>query len=227
MTKDEVLKKVLAELQDAATHLSPDEIDTSIDRAFRKLCLDRPFALVIAITGDGTADYPLPATFIKGFTTIEQVEYPAGLSPPSYCQDNDDWYWYEDPSKSAGLQQRLRFKLSTPGATETIRVSMSGQYTFTEATSNLDPNADEAIIAKALVYCFRALAAKFAQSNDPTIGADSVDYGNRSQTYLFLSERHEADYKKAVGIGKDTKAAHAVADFDTPGEYTWHPRGSR
>ena len=62
---------------------------------------------------------------------------------------------------------------------------------------------------------FRALAGKFGQTADPAIEADSVDYANRSQNFLFIAERYETLYRKVIGLSSDVKAAMAMADVDT------------
>ena len=83
-----------------------------------------------------------------------------------------------------------------------------------------------------MVFLFRTLAAKFSQTNDPTIAADAVDYGGRSQNYLFLAERWEGEYKKAIGADEEgVRAAFALSDTDivfSHGEdMLFHPKRSR
>jgi hypothetical protein len=228
---EQVKKTVASQLQDDAQFLAPDEVADAIDSALRQVNIDRPMRVVADIVGDGSQDYALPASYVKGFSAIERVESPTGQNPPSYLPEDDDWFEYEDPTQAPGSQMRLRFKLSAPAVADTIRITMTGMWTLTLATDNLDPNAFQALIHRTLVLCYQALGSKFLQSQSPTIGADSVDYGTRAQTALFLSERNQTLYKQLVGQGKDIRAAHAMAEADivfSGGEdMIWHPKVNR
>jgi hypothetical protein len=219
-------------LQDDATFLTAAEIDDAITMAVEQVNHDRPRRLVFDIAGDGTQDYKLPSDFQKAFSVPESVEHPAGENPPVFRIRDDDWFIYEDPSQVAGEQLRLRFKGTTPTATETIRVTITTPYALTVSTSTFDSQTIFlALIYKSAVLAFRAIAAKFAQSADPTIDADSVDYGGRSQNYLFLAERYETNYKGVIGLGEDTKAAFSLQEvdlvFDHGEDFLMHPARSR
>lgn len=225
-------KRLNAILQDDAKFLTVAEKDDVINLALEQVNHDRPRNLVFDITGDGTQDYALPSDFQKAFSTVSSVEHPAGETPPVFRIRDDDWFIYEDPSKAAGLQLRLRFKATTPNSTEIIRTTITTPYTLTEAVTTIDTQTVFlAIIYKSAVMAFRALAAKFAQSADPSIDADSVDYGGRSQNYLFLAERYETNYKGVIGLGEDTKAAFSLQDvdivFDHGEDFLMHPSRSR
>lgn len=227
-----VRSEIQALLQDDANFLSPDERDRAVDGALRQVNHDRPRRLVFDIAGDGTQDYDLGSDFQKAFSLIKSVEHPAGENPPVFRREEDDWIPYEDPSKPAGQQLRLRFKTITPTATETIRVTLSTPYVLTTQTTTIDSQSIfQAIIYKTMVTLFRALAARFAETADPTIAADAVDYGGRSQNFLFLAERYETNYKGVIGIGEDTKAAFALMEvdivFDHGEDFLMHSARSR
>lgn len=217
-----------AELQDDAAFLSPDEIETHIEGAIRAVNLDKSFRIPVDITGDGTQDYPLPSTYLKGFSAIDTVETPAGENPPQYIRDGEDWFVYEDPTKAAAEQMRLRFRLTTPQTGDIIRVIYTAFYTVTEDTSNLDPYAFEAVLANALMRAYTALAARFSQSQDPTILADAVNYGNRIQSFLLLRGQAKEEYRRRTGLGAPVKAAQYLTEVDVVwahGEdFVWHPR---
>lgn len=221
---------MLAELQDDASFLSPDEIDTHLYRAARQVNLDRPLRIVDDIAGDGTQDLVLPPEFVKSFSYIESVELitdPASKTP-LYLVADDDWFQYEDPSQISTEQLRLRFRLTTPQVGETVRIIFRGMYTLLEDSSNFGPAAFEALIAGGLKLAYTALAAKYSQSQDPTIAADAVDYGGRVQSFLFLRDRAEKEYNRRTGLGEPQKAAQYMTEVDiiwAHGEdFTWHPR---
>ncbi len=234
VTLEAMRRSLRAKLQDDAQLIAPDEVETNIEDALRQLNLDHPLLQVSDLAGDGTADIALPTDFLKGYSVLKDVETPVEdppLTPPSILDVQDDYFNYEDPSKPADEQQRLRFRCSAPQVGQVVRVSYTTEYTLTETSSNLDPHAYLAVMYQGLVLCFRTLAARFTQSQDPTILADAVDYGGRSGQFLFLSERHQAAYKAAVGIGTPVKAAQAMVDWDIGvlrrADFIWHPRRSR
>lgn len=227
-----VRKEVEALLQDDATFLQPGERDLSIDSALRQVNHDRPRRLVFDITGDGTQDYDLGSDFQKAFSLIQTVEHPAGENPPVFRREEDDWILYEDPSKTAGQQLRLRFRTVTPKTTETIRVTITTPYVLTLAATTIDSQTIfQAIIYKTMVALFRGLASRFGQTTDSSIAADAVDYGGRTQNFLFLAERYETNYKSVIGVGENTKAAFALMEvdivFDHGEDFLMHSARSR
>jgi hypothetical protein len=217
-------------LRDDAPFLTANELDEHISRAVRQVNHDFPFRLVKDITGDNTRDYAMPTEFQKGFSDIESVEVPAGEIPPVFRDRGDDWFIYEDPTQSPVL--RLKFKETTPTATETIRVILTTPHTLTSATSTVeDERTFLGIIYKAAVFAFRGLAARFAQTTNPTIDANTVDFAGRSQNFLFLSERWEQNYRGIIGRAEQTKPAQAFEEVDVvfmSGEdFLFHPRRKR
>lgn len=226
-----LLRSIAAKLQDDASFLTPDEIDQFVQDALGHAELDRPLQLVVDIAGDDTQDLALPTSYIKGFSTIESVESPAGENPPVYLTPDDDWFVYEDPSKPAGQQNRLRFRWTQPAVGDNVRVVFTARYTLTVSSANLDPAEFLAVLYKALVFCYQALASTFVQSQNSSISADSVDYGSRAQNFLFLAERYEQSYKRAVGLSKDVRAAQALGEIDVVYDHgedmIWHSRWNR
>lgn len=207
--------RVTALLQEDAKFLTSDEIDEAINQALLQVNHDKPFTVPVDITGDGTQTYALPATFEKEFSDIKTVEFPAGEIPPIFLDREDDWRFYEDPSKPSGSQLRLLMLSRTPSATETIRVTIVIERVLTETTSNLNATSFSAMVYKTLVLANRALAQIFSQTTNPTIEADAVDYGGRSQNFLFLAERWETQYKQIIGFGEESiEAAQAILEAD-------------
>lgn len=227
----DVRRLVKRKLKDDARYVDDQEMQDQIASALRKLNHDRPFILVVDITGDGSKDYNLPAPYEKGTSKILTVEHPAGEDIPVLLEEDDVWFEYEDPSQIATEQNRLRFLTRTPGVTETIRVRYQTDYTVGEATNVLDRDAFEALIEKTVSLLFTALAAKFNQSTDNGVEADSVDLGVRSQTYIQLANRHEKEYRKASGLDGEVGPAQAMAEADTRfsdgSDYPWHPAKTR
>ena len=213
----DIRTKVDAFLQDDASFITEAERIEAIDQAIRQVSHDRPDRAVKAITGDTTQDYDIEGEgFEKGFSDMKEVEFPAAENPPQFLERNDDWFIYEDPTKSAGAQLRLRFITVTPKTSESIRATFTRSHAVTETTSTLNLTSFGATIYKALVFLYRALAARFAETTGlPTIEADAVDYAGRSQNFLFLAERWENQYKQIIGFdGEELTAAQALDEVD-------------
>ena len=66
-----------------------------------------------------------------------------------------------------------------------------------------------ALSAKALEWCFEALAARFTQTTDPTIDADAVDYGGAPDRFLLLARLVTANrsrFQTTNGLRGETHA---------------------
>ena len=213
-TFTQVRNEVNIRLQDRAKFLQPAELDDLIRDAVRQTGHDRKRFFVVDIAGDGTRDYALPAAFVKRFSEVIQVETPAGEDFPVFRDKDDDWFIYEDPSKAAGLQLRLRFRETTTKVGDDIRVTIATSWTLEPTSDVEDQDTFLAIIFKTLHYAYRAIAARFAQSADSSIQADAVDYGGQGQNFLFLAEEAKKEYRAIVGLSGDVKAAGVLGDVD-------------
>lgn len=226
----DVRTAVDAKLQDDGGFLTAAEKDECINQALRDLNKDVPRKIVIDIAGDGTKDYALPATFIKGFTTIRTIETPADEDPPQFRRRSSDWFLYENPTLAPN-DLRLRFKLTTPVTGETIRVVMTTPYVILVSSTLDNETVFGALIAKSLELGFAALAARFNQTVDPTIAADAVDYQGRPAAFLVLSEKWRSEYRRLVGLAEQIKAAMAISEADirlqSGEDFLWHPAHSR
>lgn len=218
-TRDNIRKRVSAILQDDASIITSTEIDEQIDAALDQVNRDKARTKVVDITGDGTQDYKLPTDFQRGFSMIQPggVEFPAGENPPIFLEEDDDWIEYEDPSKAADDQLRLRFIRKTPTSVDDIRLTYSIRHVLTNDSTTstvVDQDVFNAIVYQALVLALRAKASKFNESADASIDADTVNLQTAASNYLFLAERHERTYKLFVGKSEDVKAAQAFAEKD-------------
>ena len=71
-----------------------------------------------------------------------------------------------------------------------------------------------AVVKLAAAGCATQLAALYAQTSDPTLGADTVNYRTKSQDYLALAKVLEGAYREAVGATDGVAAASVSADLD-------------
>ncbi len=220
--------EVEALVQDDANFSVFKEVDTYGVIGLRMPNLDRPRKVVKDITGDGTSTYDIETIgFVKQYSNMETVEFPAEQTPPVFRRRDDIWFIYEDPSKPSGEQLRLRFFTLEPQTTEKIRVT----FTIPFVIGDLADTGFNALVFKTASLLLAALGSKFAQTTDPTIDADSVDYAGRSNNFIFLSEKYEKDYKRMAGLSGTTKAAQAIGESDmiypTGDDFFWHPRNTR
>jgi hypothetical protein len=214
------------EIKDTAAVLSPADQDKAIGEAVKEYSKHRPRLRVHELTGDGqTYEWALPAAWEDGFSSIPgDVEYPAGRREPEYL-DREQWMLYLDPAQ--GLRFRL---LVTPGETEKVRVPFTTRHTVDPSTDTVPVIDREAVAKLAASYAARSLAAYYAQSQDPTLGADVVNHRTKPQEYSMLADRLLKGFREHLGL-KETdqvRAASVSADLDTslqPGlDHVYHPR---
>ena len=203
---------VASRIQDAAGTLQLSDKDNMISQAVRqRYSHDRPREMVSDVTADGSANLALPTggngeQYEDGFSSIRSLESPIGLLPPTYLE-NDTWMVYRTPT---GLVILLMSVL--PNAGDKVRVSWTVRHTpGTSGGSPVNttvPDSDfEAVCDLAASMCCAQLAAIYAQTRDPSISADAVNYRTKSQEYLTLAKTLQQRYFDHVGIEEGAGSA--------------------
>lgn len=198
-------------LQDAAGKLPIAASDAAILQAIlQRYSKDRPQEKVTDVPGDGTSDIALPAGYEDGFSILRSLEYPIGNVPPTYLED-DEWMFYRSPT---GLKIRL---LSTkPTATQNVRVSWTARHA---ADGTTVPDWDfEAVCDFAGSLGFEGLAGVYAQTGDPTIQADVVNYRTKAQEYLGLAKAARRRYFNHLGIEEGASGGAAAGPAISMGD---------
>lgn len=230
----------LAQLDRNLKGISEDELDAD-DReaqflaALERYNKDRPDKPTADITGDGGNYYEITTTtfpgWVDGFSRVLLVEYPAAViasdEVPTYLEDED---WQDD--YYAGGKRYLYLPDDTPVATEKMRVTYIIPYVFVAGTGeaytiDLPPQDLYALCNLAAGLCCRVLATKYGQSMDPTLGADVVNYAEKTDFYARRSKELIALYEEHMGIEEGTAPASAVSDWDLPEAYIFHGRKTR
>ena len=201
---EDIRAQVAALIQDDKPFLIFQERELFIGDAIRQYNWDKPYQIVKDIAATGVQDYALPTDYQKGFSDILSVEAPAGEPSPFYIDKDDDWYIYEDPTKSSGSQLRLKFRITTPVSGTVIRIILETPHTITLSTdpapiSTLSQNDFMAVNYLSACLCLTSMANKFNQTLNSTLGADTVDYGARAQNYLFNADKFRNLYKTMAG----------------------------
>ncbi len=185
----------------------------SIGQAIKEHSRHRPQEIVEDVDGDGGFDYALStfASWSDGFSVIDRVEYPVDDDDetPDVLQDNS-WIIYAKPAGRV-----LRFLAVTPTATEDFRVKYSALHTCTDAACTVEDFDEEAVQALAAAFFCIMLATYYAQDQDSTNSADSVDHTSKSRDYEARSKRYRKVYYDHLGIAEGkTPAASVTRDQD-------------
>lgn len=203
--------KLVILLQDDAGILASGDRQAFILEAVQRFSQKRPRELAKEIAGDGSYDYALPTEWVEGFSVALQVEYPAGEQEPNYPDDND-WTIYQGASG-----RKLRFLTCSPATGEKILLTLTAPHTVTSQASTVAAADQDAVINLAGALCCYALARKYAQSSEPTIAADSVNYGSKSSEYAKRGKELEKLYNDHLAApAKDggLPAASVSGDWD-------------
>lgn len=195
---------VVAKIKDSAESLGQiDDILPAIDASLLRASEVRPLEAVADLSGTGLHDLDLPEGWAADFSRVLTIEYPVGNVPETMLPI-EDFSLYRTPT---GLV--LRLTCEVPPLAEPVRVTFSQPRS--EATL---PVGDlDAVACLAAASCLRNLAARYAQSSDPSMSVDVVNYGSKADSYRRLAEALEGQYNLHFGIDPKggVKAAGATA----------------
>ena len=195
-----------------------------VQRAIQqRYSLDCPLECLSDVVSDGSSILALPVfqgtvpdggvvpVFDPEFSIVEVVEYPLGQYPPSTLMDSD-FRLYRTP---AGYSIMLSADL--PDAGDPVRVTWTAQHAIDGSTV---PNMHFfAVVDYAASLAADKLATIYAQTSDPTMSADVVNYRSKSAEYLQLSKSLRKRYFNAIGIdetktgGSEVKASIALGNL--------------
>lgn len=222
-------------IQEGGSIIKPDGRDRAIFMAQKRFSKDKPLVKKYDITATGAYSYALPSTgvgtWIKGFSTLISVEFPADKQDPVYLEDEDYIIFEDDTSET------LRFPTSSPDS-DTIRIEYTVPWTLTKDTSNIEDVDEYAFACLAASICMRYLAAYFAQTQKPSLDIDVIDYQRRVVEYTDLANDLENIYRDHLGMprigakksdmGTPVTAASLAKDLDIifpwGEDYITHPK---
>jgi hypothetical protein len=218
-------KKISRILHDDAEILESQDIFASIIEALSIYSKDRPFRKVADIAGDDGYIYALPSDWVKGTSCLRSVEYPAGERVPVYLESTQ-WIVYDD-----GISQKLRFPVHNPQTGNTIRITYTTLYT--DKTIDQIPTGDqEAFCALAASLCLGSLSRHYAQTSETTLGADAVDYQDKSRDYADRAGELKEIYRNHLFSNRENiRPASCTGDWDNQtswgGDFLLHPKKNR
>jgi len=207
----------------------PEKI-IAIGLAMKEHSKQRPLVKVEDEDGDGGFDYAVTDLefWSDGFSVIKTVEYPVDDADetPDVLQDNA-WRMYETPDGNF-----LRFLENAPSSDEDFRVAYTALHTCTDTACTVKDFDEEAVQALAAGHFCNLLSTYYAQTQDSTINADSVDHGSKGREYAARAKTFRAVYFNHIGI-KEGQAAAASVTRDQDVKPSWrgdgltHPRRNR
>jgi len=150
-------------------------------------------------------------SWLEGFSDIKFIEYPADESQDP--RDNeigfDGWMYYEKSSI-----KYVRFLNETPSS-GTIRFTFTVKHSIAaSATDTLFYDNDFGVFCDlATSICAMCIASKYGYFTDSTIGADAVEYRNKSDVWRSISKNFFESYMRYMF--PDISAAFIQKDMDT------------
>lgn len=199
----------------------------SINKAVKKYSADSPRRVPEDVTGDGGFDYAVSglAAWADKFSVIKTVEYPVDdTSEQAGILADDAWMMYDKP---AGTY--LRLLENKPAATESMRITYTALHVCDDTQCTIPDIDTEAVQMLAAAGFCDMLATYYAQTQDSTIQADSVDHKSKASEYAARARAYRAEYHKHMGIQENSVGAASVTR-DQDAKPSWrndhltHPR---
>ncbi len=190
----------------------------AVNMAVKMYSKNKPLRIIEDFNGDGGFDYAINTfvAWLDGFSVIGQVEYPVDDDDPDPAIiDDDEWIIYEKPDG-----KYLRFVNDSPAATESFRVTYTGLHTCDETGCTISAFDEEAVQALAAANFCEMLATYYAQANDSTINADSVEHKSRASEYAARARALRNIYLTHMGI-QDGKTKPASVTYDQDSRASW------
>ena len=185
----------------------------AVSVAVKKHSGHRPRIIVEDEIGNAGFDYAITnlANWSDGFSVIRQVEYPVDdTDADADILQDDQWTIYEKP---AG--KYLRFVQDKPATTESMRITYTAQHSCTDTECTIKAIDEDFVQFLAAAYFCDMLATYYAQTQDSTIQADSVDHKSKASEYAARARVYRKLYYDHLGIKEgETVAASVTRDQD-------------
>jgi hypothetical protein len=181
---------------------------------------DRPRSVTASFSGSASHYYPIETylpNWVRGFSVIQTVDYPASL-----LSDNSEPHWLDwrdyEVYQTATDTEYVYFPVHTPGTAETVRVYHSTLHIHNDDTDTVYAGDLEAVRDLAASVACEMLATRVAGSRDSSIGADSVNYRDGQLRYTQEAKAWLEKYKSALGLPLDGSPKSAGIIVAMPSE---------
>ena len=199
------LDEIASLTNDKAAELTADDYKKILAKAVTDWGKDQPLIVTASITGTGDYKYNLQNILGSfgwkyGYSDIYRIEYPVDLQPLNFLED-EDWDYLDDGSAQDGSNVQLYFLEDNPQTVDKFRPHFSIEPVLPEVGLQNFPDTNKnfsAITTLAASMACDRLATAYAQSTDATIGADVVNYNDKSAKYTKLANEYRKRYKALV-----------------------------
>ncbi len=217
--------------------LSDTEVNSAIDDALRDYNLVKPAEATEDIVGAGLSYFLLSDVLDEWDNDVSRlwlVEYPAATiaddETPIYQDADNDYEIY-----NAESGQYLRFFVSAPSTSETVRITYTHSRAF-DSGNLIMPDIDvKALEHQAASIVCESLATYFGRGTDVGgIGASQTDWQTKGDAFRRMSEAfHKKFTEHFTNKVNEVDAGIMIVDRDQTwprpldGDYLFRPRRSR
>jgi hypothetical protein len=221
------IRDLLADLIDGVT-LTPAKTSRAIDAAIQQYTKDRPRTVPEDVALATAQVLPALSAWDAELSEVVSIEVPIDLIPIEYL-DSADYFVRSTPTGDAICL------LDARTAGEMVRV----RYTAPHTLSTVPVKDAEAVACWAAAFIADQLAAKYSNSSQPTIAADSADVAHPAREWAARARGWRQRYGALLGVAgvsgassdkPITKPAGTVVEFDLADvrqRPTLYPRGRR
>ena len=183
MNKTDYLEQIAAKVRDIAEEINNIDIEKYLDEAIAIYSKYKPLEKVVnvSVRTPGTK-FNLPVDWENGFSCINSIIYPIELFP-LYTLPSDVYEIFLDE----GNIYRLRF-------VKKIVSDFDINYTIRHSFNNSNPPAATIPDCDFFCVCYiasgiylQALANRYCENINPTIGSSSINYDDKSAKYRKLA----------------------------------------
>lgn len=203
-TKQSYINDIRNSISDPESRLTDTIIQTQLDAAVREFSRKRPRQRLAEITGDTTKEYSTPTGWVVDFSAIGKLEYPIDQFPPTFLDERDDY----ELRRTADDTEKIAF-VEALGVTEKFRIAYTTMHTVDDTTDSVPSTYYNLVVKMGTIGCLRWLATFYAQTSDPTILADVVNYRSKSGEFTSLADARQKEVDKEL-----SDAAIAYVEWD-------------
>lgn len=184
--------------------LTVSDLEECIIQAVNEYSGYYPRRMSVSLTSDGTRVYSLPIDWKEQFSYIEYLEYPR---TEELLTSNP--YKYPIPAIREASDYRvhrihghdtLLIMFDVP-ATEMLEITYCIPYTQ-DTICDLPQHHYTAFLNVATSYAFLKIAAIYGQSVNYQIGAEAVDYQNKTTEFIKQATWYRDRWEQFAGLGK-------------------------
>lgn len=196
-------------VRDKGQVLSDTQRDAAIAAAVLRYSQDRPRVVLADLTSLGGYRLATPAAWVVGFSSVVQIEYPVDQVPPVMLDPlGVGTYRSATTVELIELRQPL-------DAGAVVRLTYTARHVVSGSEDTIPLDDRDAVCCWAAAKICDQFAAHYAGDSEPTINADTVQHGSKSQTWAARARAYRAQYTGHLGVAeKQVVRGSATANWD-------------